>query len=243
MMMMNRIQKFSRFCADIVYPNRCPCCGEFIPWNEYLCTPCREKVLIDADLLCRKCGKAKEECMCASLLKYDEAAAVSFYENETKTAVLAMKCSENRNFGFFAGEMLGRWIKNQPEWMRSEGIAAVPMSRIKRLTRGYNQADIIAKAVSQETGIPIIKNCIIKRHGFRQQHTLSAAERAENTECFIPAGRDLEGMRIILCDDILTTGSTLSKCAEILKSCGAKTVYAAAAATVRRKREEQIWQQ
>lgn len=181
--------------------------------------------------------------MCASLLKYDEAAAVSFYEEEAKTALLAMKDSYSMNFGFFAGERLGSWIKDQPEWQSSDGIVSVPMSRRKRMLRGYNQADVIAKAVSQTTGIPIIKNCIIKRHGFSEQHTLKASDRAKNTESFIPAGRDLEGMKLILCDDILTTGNTLSRCAEILKMCGAKTVYAAAAATVRRKREEQTWQQ
>lgn len=181
--------------------------------------------------------------MCASLLKYDEAAAVSFYEEEAKTALLAMKDSYSMNFGFFAGERLGSWIKAQPEWQSSDGIVSVPMSRRKRMLRGYNQADVIAKAVSQTTGIPIIKNCIIKRHGFSEQHTLKASDRAKNTESFIPAGRDLEGMKLILCDDILTTGNTLSRCAEILKMCGAKTVYAAAAATVRRKREEQTWQQ
>lgn len=243
MMMMNRIQKICRFCADIIYPNRCPCCSEFIVWNEYLCPACEEIILIDTDILCTKCGKTKEECICASLLKYDEAVAISFYEEGTKDAIIALKRSYSRNFGYFSGEKLGLWINAHPEWKSADGIVPVPMSRLKKLARGYNQAEIIAKAVSKTTGIPVMKDCIIKRYGFSEQHTLSAEERAKNTESFIPAGRDLEGMKLILCDDILTTGNTLSRCAEILKMCGAKKVYAAAAATVRRKREEQTWQQ
>lgn len=207
-------------------------------WNEYICHVCEEKIFIDTDILCRKCGKIKEECICASLPKYDEAVAVSFYEESTKRAVIALKRSYNMNFGYFSGEKLGIWINSHPEWKNADGIVPVPMRRMKKLASGYNQAEIIAKAISQKTGIPILKNCIIKRRGFSEQHTLSAEERAKNTESFIPAGRDLEGMKLILCDDILTTGNTLSRCAEILKMCGAKTVYAAAAATVRRKREE-----
>lgn len=238
MMKMNRIRKICRFCADVIYPNRCPCCDGFILWNEYVCPACEEKILIDTESLCIKCGKIKEECICASLPKYDEAVAISFYEEVTRKAVIAMKQSENTNFGYFAGEKLGLWIASRPEWKDADGIVYVPMSKMKKLARGYDQAEIIARAISQKTGIPILKNCIIKRRGFSEQHALSAEERAKNTESFIPAGRDLEGMKLILCDDIITTGNTLSRCAEILKMCGAKTVYAAAAATVRRKREE-----
>lgn len=235
---MNRIQKLCRFCIDIVYPNRCPCCNDFIVWNEYLCGRCREKVLISAEELCSKCGKMKEECMCASLPKYDEAAVISYYEKEAKNALIEMKRSQNKNFGWFAGQVLGEWIKTQPEWLSCNGVVPVPMNIRKKIARGYNHAEIIAKEISFVTGIPVMNDCIIKQGGYSEQHTLNAAEREKNTESFIPAGRDLEGMKLIICDDILTTGNTLNRCAEILKMCGAKAVYAAAAATARRKREE-----
>ena len=235
---MNRIQKICRFCTDLVYPNRCPCCNDFIVWNEFLCSSCREKVLVSTEEICDKCGKMKEECMCASLPKYDEAAVVSYYENEAKKALIEMKRSQNKNFGWFAGQKLGELIKTCPEWLSCDGIVPVPMSKRKKIARGYNQAEIIAKEISSVTGIPVMKDCIIKQGGYREQHTLNAAEREKNIESFLPAGRDLEGMKLILCDDILTTGNTLSRCAEILKMCGAKAVYAAAAATARRKREE-----
>lgn len=231
--------KLCRFCLDLIYPNCCPCCGDFIVWNEFLCSECAGKVRIDTDSLCRKCGKAKEDCMCTGKLMYDEAAAISYYEAESKTGLLAMKASNSRNFGYYAGMEIGRWIKEQSEWMNCDGIVSVPMSRKKKLLRGYNQADIIAKGISESTGIPLIKDCIIKKHSRHEQHTLSAKERAENVYSFIPAGRDLEGMRLIICDDIITTGSTMNRCAEILKDCGAEKVYAAAAAVTRRKREEQ----
>lgn len=236
--LMNKLQKIGRFCFDIVYPNRCPCCNEFLVWNEYLCDKCRKKVLIDISELCRKCGKHKKECICASLLKYDEAAAIAYYEEEARSGLLVMKDSRNKNFGIFAGERLGQYVKENSSWQSCDGIVPVPMDRRSRFLRGYNQAEVIASEMSFVTGIPVMNNCLIKIHGYRVQHTLNADDRKRNTESFQPMGRDLEGMRIILCDDILTTGNTLSRCAEILKMCGAKTVYAAVAATVRRKREE-----
>ncbi|MBO5227207.1 MAG: ComF family protein [Ruminococcus sp.] len=236
---MKMTQKLCRFCIDIIYPNRCPCCGEFIVWNELICSECAGKVRIDTDSLCRKCGKAKEDCICTGKLMYDEAAAISYYEDEAKTGLIAMKNSVSRNFGWYAGIEIGSWIMTQPEWMKCDGIVPVPMSRSKKMLRGYNQADIIAKGICDVTGIPLMKDCIIKKHSRQEQHTLGAKERAENVYSFIPAGRDLDGKRLIICDDIITTGSTINRCAEILKDCGAEKVYAAAAAVTVRKREEQ----
>ena len=234
---MKLIMKLCLFCIDIVYPNRCPCCNCFIEWNRYICDECEAEVKVDADVFCRSCGKVKQECICAVLPAYDRAAVVSFYEGKSKTALISMKESSNRNFGRYAGENLGKWIEQQPDWMEADGIVAVPMHWTKKLLRGYNQADVIAKSISSVTGIPVEKKCIIKRYSRKAQHKLGAKERAENVYSFISGGRDLEGRKLILCDDIITTGSTMSRCAEILKECGADVVYAAAAATTRRKRE------
>ncbi|MGN0593460.1 MAG: ComF family protein [Ruminococcus sp.] len=236
---MSLIRKCIRFCLDLVYPNRCPCCGAFLPWYELLCRSCTEKVFVDPEQFCRKCGKAKTECMCAVLPAYDEVMVLSYYEAEAKTGLIALKASANRNFGWYAGEMIGRRILENPDWMMTDGIVPVPMSPGKRLLRGYNQAEVIARGISSVTQIPVLKNCL-KKHGGQTQHLLNARQRAENTEAFQSAGRDLHGYRLILCDDILTTGSTMNRCAEILKACGAEVVFAAAAATTcrNRKREE-----
>lgn len=240
---MKRIRKILRFCADIVYPNRCPCCGGFIVWSDYLCIGCEEKSAADINDICHYCGKFRDECICAQLLRYDSAAAVTYYEDEAKNGILEMKSSRSRNFGYFAGEKLGRIIKSDPVWRNADGIVPVPMNASRRFAKGYNQAETIAREISSVTGIPVMNDCIIKLRGFKSQHTLNADDRKKNTKCFIASGRDLGGMRLIIVDDILTTGSTLDRCADILKQCGAEAVYAAVGATVRRKREENKWQQ
>ena len=237
---MKTLQKISRFCADIIYPNRCPCCDGFIMWNKYLCDECEKKVLIDTGELCPKCGKRQDECICINLLEYDQAFAISYYENETKNALLDLKRALSKNFGLFAGERLGNLIKADANWLSFDGIVPVPMEKYQRLARGYNQAEIIAESISEVTGIPVMKNCIIKEKGYKPQHTLNAEEREKNVLCFNSGKRRLDGMSLIICDDILTTGSTLNRCAQILKSCGAKTVCVAVASTVRRKNDEDL---
>lgn len=237
---MNKLQKIGRFCADIVYPNRCPCCNNFIMWNKYLCAECEKKVLIDTDELCQKCGKRQEECICMNLLEYDRAFVVSYYENETKDALINLKRALNKNFGLFAGEKLGNLIKADANWLSFDGIVPVPMEKYQKFTRGYNQAEIIAESISEVTSIPVMKNCIVKEKGYKPQHTLNAEEREKNVLCFNSGRRKLDGMSLIICDDILTTGSTLNRCAEILKLCGAKTVCAAVASTVRKKNDEDL---
>ncbi len=235
---MKHLRNSIRFCLDFLYPNRCPCCDGFISWDALLCENCRQQIPVNPEQLCLACGRPKEECMCALPMRYDRAMVMSFYEAGAKEGLLRMKDSSSRNFGRFAGETLGKWILTQEDWMMADGIVPVPMSTGKRLCRGYNQAEVIARAISEVTYIPILRDCLKKRHGAPEQHTLSAEQRAENTETFQPTGRNLKGYRLILCDDIITTGNTLDRCAEILKSSGAETVYAAAAAVTRRKREE-----
>ncbi len=236
---MNRITKIIRFLVDLIYPNRCPCCGDYILWNKYLCSGCIDKVRVDRKYLCYRCGRTKAECTCAGMLFFDGVFSVSYYENEARDGLLALKTGRNRNFGYFTGQELGNRIAARYDWMQADGIVAVPMRPLKRFIRGYNQTELIAKEISRITGIPVLDKCITKKGGYRAQHTLSAHERDENADCFVSAGRDLEDKVIILCDDIMTTGSTIRHCEKILRDCGAVKVYVAVAAVTRMIKTEE----
>ncbi len=230
-----KLTNLLKFCADIIYPNRCPCCRNFIMWNEYICSDCIKAMTIDQNDICEGCGKNYKDCLCDSFPEYDKAMALTYYENPAKLGIIRLKRSISKNFGIYAGTELGKMILQRPSWMEADCIAAVPMSPLKKFIRGYNQTDVIVKSISKCTGIPIIKGCIKKKNGYRAQHTLTASERAKNTESFVHCGMDLQGLKIILCDDILTTGNTLNRCASLLKECGADKVYVAVAATTKRK--------
>ncbi len=106
------------------------------------------------------------------------------------------------------------------------------MAKRKKKKRFFNPAEEIAREMSSATGIPLRADLLEDTGTGAAQHTLSAKERAANTGHFqIPQTADLTGYRILLCNDVLTTGSTMNRCAELLKSRGAAVVTAAAATT------------
>lgn len=117
-------------------------------------------------------------------------------------------------------------------------VAPVPMSRRKQLKRCCNPAAVLAKEVAAITRIPYRKDLLHDNGTGRQQHTLSAAQRRENTGQFSAGTVSLKGCRILLCDDVLTTGSTMNRCAALLKAQGAAEVAAVAATTTQLKKTE-----
>jgi ComF family protein len=107
-------------------------------------------------------------------------------------------------------------------------IIPVPLSPLKLLARGFNQSELIASAVSEISGLPVIKNLLRRRAGSAPQVKMSRSGRAKNVKgAFIirGAGR-INGENILLTDDVVTTGSTLKECAELLMEHGAGSVNA-----------------
>ena len=243
MSMMQKMKILSQFCLDLMYPNRCPCCDIHIKWNEFLCEKCKNVILIEDGILCPFCGKSHNDCICnEDDMKYDEAIVLSWYEEEAKKGIIEAKLSENCNFMKYAGYEIGKRILENEQWNMADAIVPVPMSKNDFLLRGVNPAECIAREISSVTHIPLYKNWLKKKNGGQKQHMLSRDERAENVKQFYTEKHNLNGYTVILCDDILTTGSTMNRCAELLKSNGVKTVIAALAATTKRK-ENEIWQQ
>ena len=110
------------------------------------------------------------------------------------------------------------------------------MSQESYRKRGYNQAEIIAERISSVCSLPIITDSLYKNKS-AAQHTLGLSDRIENTSAYGRGSRRLDNMKIILCDDVITTGSTLNRCAELLKELGASVIFAAAGTTTKLKKE------
>ena len=100
----------------------------------------------------------------------------------------------------------------------------------KKLKRGYNQAEVIALEISKSLNVPIDKNALRVKYSSNVQHKLSKKDRILNANEIYYAGKsNLKDKYIILVDDIMTTGSTLNVCSNILHSMGAKSVIVAVA--------------
>lgn len=229
---MDKVKKkrIKRFLLDIFFPNRCPFCDKFIMWDEYYCAACWKALPLVGEEICHKCGKAP--CICNNELAYDGCYAALYYEGVAIEGILGLKTKNALNAAEVFGEILA---KKLPVTKKCDIIVPVPMSLKKQATRGYNQAEEIAAVISEKSGIPLRTTYLTKRDSVAQ-HTLTAVERTKNAKTeFSGSDKDLSGKTILLCDDVMTTGSTVSECAKILKQMGAKAVFVAVGATTKLK--------
>ena len=199
---------------DFFFPNRCALCDCFIPWDALICEKCRGK--ITETQFCPKCGKSP--CTCHDGHSYDGCAVFWPYEGEIRNGILLFKYHRGFNIAKLAAPKLSDMLLKAGA-LDDAIITAVPMSRRRRLETGYNQAEYIARLISRITGA---------------ERDLTAQERRKNAEEVYTAKkrrRDIAGNNIVLCDDIITTGSTLDVCASLLKNMGAAKVYCAVLAS------------
>lgn len=221
------MNKALNWASNLVFPNRCAFCSGFIKWDALVCEECRQK--LETASFCPFCGKSPCECS-AGGISYDGCAVARPYAGTVRNGILELKY----RCGFNAAEYLAPEVFNilaENGFLSGASlITAVPMTRSRRRETGYNQAEYIAKELSKLSGISCDFKVLGKRNSSRAQHELSADERrAEAFKAYFPLEKhsDITGKTVILCDDIITTGSTLSACAEALKSIGAAKVYCA----------------
>ena len=230
------MNKISAFILDLFFPNRCPICNDFIKYDSFVCDNCimkLEKSIVDYYKICKKCGK--NQCICNKEIFYKRAAVCYYYEAAAKRGIRSLK-DGNKNFGYYLGNMLADKINNDEILKNSDFIIPVPMARKKLRRRGYNQSYVIAKEISKKTGISILNNALFKKSS-KAQHELNKEERKNNVFSFYKGSLDLSDRKIIVCDDVLTTGSTLNRCAELLIDMGAAEIYAAVGTTTKLKKE------
>lgn len=213
--------------SDLIFPNRCAFCGEFIAWEKFACEKCA-RALEYADF-CPKCGKS--ECECAEReFHYDGCAVVLPYVGITRDGVLTLKYHNGFNTAKYLTHDLAAKLNECGYLDEADIITAVPMTKSRRRQTGYNQSEYIAKCLSKHVNIPCDFKLIKKVQTGFAQHDLTAEERrmaVVGAYSESPKHADISGKTIILCDDIITTGSTLSECAKVLKSMRAKKVYCA----------------
>lgn len=208
-----RAYLIKRFLLDLVYPNRCPFCNKYIPFDEYYCSSCKDKLSDPPEF--------------DDYPNIDFIGAVTSYDNKGRAFVDEMK-NENNGYALSAAAFLiyqGLASKRLIE--RINLITFIPMRRRDVLKRGYNQTKRIASELSVLTGKPC-KSLLKKIKETREQKTLGAKERRENVKgAYRYAKSDcLSGECVLLIDDICTTGSTLSEAAGELKNAGAGMVMA-----------------
>ncbi len=221
------------FLADLLFPNRCGCCGEIIAYDAYFCDACAEAL----EGL-RTSADAWEALHAGEEFPWERAFSVYAYRGAARSGVLAMK-DGSRNFGISTGELLADEVRQtlMPEQIGC--VTWVPIGRRRRRAQGYAHAELLGKSLAKALARPARGDLLTERDSALRQHQLNAEERKLFAERFQHTRRSLKGQTVLLCDDVLTTGNTLKRCASLLREAGAAHVYAAVAAVRLRSAEKE----
>lgn len=235
---MRKSRKLQMYIMDWLYPNRCPCCGKGISWERYICTACESQMEMETDTFCPFCGKAHLSCTCETGDAYDHAVVVTAYDGAARSGVLSMKTGTSLHFGWYCGTVLAEQILHDEALAGYDCIIPVPMAKKKKRQQRINPAQVISKEIARQTGIPLRTDILWNDGKGGVQHRLSAKKRRENVQQFHANPVSLAGYRVILCDDVLTTGNTLHACAELIRACGAEAIaIAVATSTIMRTQD------
>ena len=182
--------------------------------------------------ICPKCEKSIPKTKNGGVQSgefFDICVAPCYYEDLVKDALRAYKFRDCSAYAGALGSLLADCVQQTiPE--RFDLVSWVPLSRRRLRERGYDQAKLLAREVSRAAGVPMRPLLRKIRNNPAQSGTGGPAERRANVNGVYAAVQDCTGLRVLLVDDIVTTGATFSECARVLRMAGAKSVVCAAVA-------------
>jgi ComF family protein len=169
-----------------------------------------------------------EEAVCADCARqkpsWDRARAVMRYDKHSRHLVLALKHGDRTH----VARALGRWMgRAGAELLQgADMIVPVPLHWTRLFTRRYNQAGLLAHAVRAAGGPPVMADWLVRRRRTPSQGRLGPVARVRNVRgaFAVRRGCDVKGKRIVLVDDVLTTGATVEECARVLRRGGAASI-------------------
>jgi len=217
--------------VDFFLPRFCPSCKSKLSSEEnVICSSCLSKIQrAGAERLQREYKrKFREQKFISgfvSLFVFEK-------DKELQHVIHELKYSGKFNLGSFLGKLIAQELGGKILEWEIDFIAPVPLHHLKRAERGYNQSEFLARGMSPVLNIPAKSN-LIKRNRFTETQTaLSLDERRENVkDAFsLKSRRNLASKNILLIDDVITTGATISECGRMLLQNSAAKVYAASVA-------------
>ena len=197
------------------------------------CVLCRKILQKEETDLCRSCRLDQPEYPYGKkkVTHITDLTAVWMYEGNVRRSIHRYKFNGARHYADAYGRLLAmRILRDLPQ---ADVITWVPISRQRLRKRGYDQVELLAKAVGTELGIPTEKLLEKFRDNRANSGLKTPAERRANVLGVykVPEGADIRGKRVLLLDDIVTTGATASECARVLLTAGAEEVIFAAVAS------------
>lgn len=223
------------------FPRRCIYCRRVILPEKTACDVCEKTVPRMEEPVCYRCGRTRRYCTCKGHRRqFDRCVAAMRYEGGADKAVNHLKREDNADYVDTMAEEMATACRERLDAAAFDVVTFVPMRKKEVRHRGYNQSELLAKEVASCLGIPC-RALLEKSYDTRPQKELNANERVGNVLGVFDVidSTAVKEKRVLLIDDVITTGSTLNECAKMLKIHGATTVAALVfAATVPKETEE-----
>lgn len=219
-MSLKSLKKKLAACADLLFPPRCVFCGKVVSPGSEICSRCSAEILPDAPVQCMNLPVSGKNIRCVVLYAYS---------GKVRQSIILYKFYNRKNYSRFYAKELAKRIMRENDIPTLDSITAVPISRKREKNRGYNQSALIAGKAAKILGIPY-ENLLVKIRDNPEQHRLNKKERHMNVQGVYRTAENVTGKKILLVDDIITTGATLTECAETLYGAGASCVWCAAIA-------------
>lgn len=221
---------------DLLLPPRCICCGKIVSNANGLCADCFNNINFITKPYCAKCGHPFDEApsskkmLCGTCLSKKQtpfrlSRSAIRYDDASKNMILAFKfMDKTENAPVFA-----KWLKLAGADIFDEGvdlIIPIPLHFTRLIKRRYNQAALIATELGKLTHIKVDCTSVVRHKRTKPQVQFSGHARISNVKgaFSVKHPEKLKGKRIVLIDDVMTTGSTLKECALAMKKAGAKSV-------------------
>lgn len=236
---------------DLLFPPRCPLCGAVVHAQNGLCAPCWSGLVLPGDPSCHACQRPlpseaashdEGRLLChhcaAETPAHDGVAAATLYNDISRDLVIALKHGRRMGLAPLMGRLMAARLAHLeragvgPGWL----VVPVPLHRWRMWHRGFNQSALLAREVARHIGARPVVDALVRQRRTPMLGGLGAEERAAVLQGAIALhpgrAKALRGARVVLADDVLTSGATTNACIGALRQAGVERVVIACFARV-----------
>jgi ComF family protein len=234
--------------ASLVFPAPCRICGDTLLTASRIpvCAECLASLRPIGGPVCRQCGRpfASGQAVTATqplchlcrreVYGFDLARSFAPYDGPMVRAITLLKYNAVAPLGSWFGARLAELAASQPELAQADVVVPVPLHPARLRERGYNQAELIARPLARRLGLPLRPLLLVRTKPRPDKLKLSRKERWRIVRGAygLRGGSQVDKVRVLLVDDVFTTGATLDACARVLRKAGASRIVAVTVARV-----------
>lgn len=224
----NLILSFIRNILDFLIPRECPSCRKkLLPDENIICTCCFQEIRIAAKTRLnfeyrRKLSQEKIISGIFTPFVFEKAKPLQHL-------IHSLKYEKRYQNGLYLGKLTGRLGSETFSNWNIDLVIPIPLHKLRKSERGYNQSEYIAKGISAVTNLPIDRKALRRKRMTLTQTKMNIVQRKQNIRnaFFVKKPLNVKGKTILLVDDVITTGSTVAECGRVLLESGALKIYAA----------------